>query len=85
MDPKVIEKINNQISKKFPEVVGVKPTIRKQSKSNSKGNSNRSSDEENYLVTYKFSGSGPTGQKIPRWVRVVATPKGKIVKISTSK
>lgn len=85
MDSKIISKINKDVNKKFPDLADVKPTIRKQSSSGSKGNTEKGNDEENYLITYKFNASGPGGKKIPRWVRVVATSKGKIIKISTSK
>ena len=85
MDKKCIEKINKQISKKFPEVVGLSPTVRKQPVSKAQNKGSRNSDRDNYLLTYKFKGVGPGGQKIPRLVRVVATPSGKIIKISTSK
>lgn len=85
MDPKILSKINKDVTKKFPDVADVKPTIRKQSRSGSKGDKGKGNDEENYLITYKFSASGPGGKKIPRLVRVVASSKGKIIKISTSK
>jgi hypothetical protein len=85
MEPKTIESISNQVYRRFPEFTGVKPNVRKQPKPKSEGLSKISPDSENYLLTYKKDAKGPGGQIIPRCVRVVATPKGKIVKITTSK
>jgi hypothetical protein len=84
MDKNSIEKVNKQVSKKFPETVGLKPSVRKQPMSK-KVEASRTSDHSSYLLTYRFKGVGPSGQKIPRLVRVVATPSGRILKISTSK
>jgi hypothetical protein len=84
MDKNIIDKVNKQVYKKFPEVVGLKPSIRKQTGSK-QINASRSSNQDSFLLTYKFSGVGPGGRKIPQFVRVVATSSGKIIKMSTSK
>jgi hypothetical protein len=83
MEPKKIESIKTDIYRRFPEVAGIKPKVRKQPVSNS--NNPIPPDQRNYLLTFNTKVKGPNGQVIPRWVRVVATPKGKIVKITTSK
>ena len=83
MDQKTLDKVNAQVARKIPDVTGVKPTIKKQKKPTSKGNKN--AGDVNFLLTYKYTASGPGGRKIPQWVRVVATFRGKIIKISTSK
>jgi hypothetical protein len=85
MEKKIIENINKQIAKKFPETAGIKPSLRKQALSEKKQKSPRDGEARNYLLTYKFTANGPGGQKIPRWVRVIATPEGKVIKITTSK
>jgi len=83
VEPKIIETISKRIHRKFPEVSGTKPTIRKQSVP--KSAQNRISMKSNFLLTFKKNSQSPLGKSIPRWVRVVATPKGKIIKITTSK
>jgi hypothetical protein len=83
MDTKVLEKISKNIHKRFPEVSGVKPKVKKQPIPGSE-KSNRK-DNQNYLLTFNKNVKGIRGQNIPRWVRVVVTPKGKILKITTSK
>jgi hypothetical protein len=83
MDTKVIEKISKNIHNRFPEVSGVKPKVKKQPIPGSEKSSRQ--DNLNYLLTYKKNVKGIKGQSIPRWVRVVVSGKGKILKITTSK
>ena len=83
MEPNKIESITNDIHRRFPEVAGIKPKVRKQPVAAS--DEPIPPEKRNYLLTFNTKVKGPNGQVIPRWVRVVATPKGKIVKISTSK
>jgi hypothetical protein len=85
MEPKKIESITNDIHRRFPEVEGIKPKVRRQPIPKSQGQKPIPPDKRNYLLTFKTNVTGPKGQVIPRWVRVVATPKGKVVKITTSK
>ena len=77
MEPKLIEKITKKVYSKFPELKGSKPKI-KQSKT-------LSSQKTNFVLTYNTISKDIRGHKIPRHVRVVADPKGKIIKISTSR
>ena len=81
MHPEIIEEICEKIYRKFPEVTGVKPKVRKQPipKNGPKP------EEPVYLVTFNTNVSGPGGKYIPRWVRVVVTPNGKIKKTTTSR
>ncbi len=79
MDAKIIKTITNQVSRKFPETLGVKPNIKKRAHSKSV------SVEETYLLVYKGEGKNPSGKIIPRNVRVVVNGKGKIIKMTTSK
>ncbi len=72
MDSKTVEKISGQVSRQFPEVAGVKPSIQAQG-------------EENFLLIFKGSATLADGKKIARTVRVVATGSGKVVKVTTSR
>ena len=85
METKTLETLTKNIQRRFPEVAGVKPKVRKQPLPKSSPAGKGKEAEDNYLLTFNTVVQGPGGQKIPRWVRVVATPQGKIVKISTSK
>ena len=85
MEPKTIETLTKSIHRRFPEVAGIKPKVRKQPIPKSGQAQSNKSGEQNYLLTFNTVVQGPGGQKIPRSIRVVATPQGKIVKISTSK
>jgi hypothetical protein len=81
MDPEIIEEICEKIYRKFPEVKGIKPKVRKQPVP--KGAPKPKVPV--YLVTFNFKANGPGGVKIPRWVRASVTPNGKIKKTTTSK
>jgi hypothetical protein len=72
-----ISNVRNEVSKQFPEMAGVKPTIRKQETGKH--------GEEHYLLTFKGKADLPGGRKIHRVVRVVADERGRILKLSTSK
>lgn len=85
MEPKTIEALTRKIHRQFPEVAGVRPKVRKQPIPKSDQAEKADADQQNYLLTFNTVGKGPGGQNIPRWIRVVATPQGKILKISTSK
>ena len=77
MDPKLVEKISKKVYTKFPEVKGKKPKI--------KTSKTISADQGNIILTYNAMAKGIRGKSIPRHVRVVATTKGKIIKMSTSR
>lgn len=85
MDPKALDSITKHVHSRFPEVAGVKPTVRKQPKPDSSKRPFSGKDKQNYLLTFKGTARGPGGQNIQRLVRVIASPSGKIVKITTSK
>lgn len=76
MEDRFIEAICNQIYRKFPEVDGVRPKIQSQELPES---------SPNYLLTFKGSATTANGKRMSRIVRVVATEKGKIVKVTTSR
>lgn len=77
MNTKIMQEINKKVAQRFPEVAHVKPKVQQQTLG----------DKENptYLLIYTTHAKGPGGQKIARHVRVVATAKGKIIKMTTSR
>ncbi len=77
MDKATLEQVSRHVAKKFPEMVGVQPTIRRQ------GNS--SSDDPSFVLTYKGKAELPGGREISRIVRVVADESGRVIRMSTSK
>ena len=81
MDPEIIEEICDVIYRKFPEVSGVKPKVRKQPVPKDAPKPK----EPVYLVTFNTQVRGPGGKIIPRWVRVSVTLSGKIKKTTTSR
>jgi len=81
MDSKLVDSISKKIYKKFPEVSGDKPKIRRQA--TNKGNKSKSNG--NYLLTFHGKAKVQGGKTINRYIRVVADDKGKIIKISTSR
>jgi hypothetical protein len=72
-----ISNVRKEVSNQFPEMTGVRPTVRKQ-ETGKRG-------EEHYLLTFKGKADLPGGRKISRVVRVVADERGRILKLSTSK
>jgi hypothetical protein len=75
MDQAILEKVCQQVYKKFPEVSGVKPTVKSQVVAEGK----------NYLLTFKGSATTEDGKALPRIIRVVTNEKGKVIKFSTSR
>jgi hypothetical protein len=72
MESKLIDQINKQVYKKFPEVNGVIPARTPR-------------PGEQVLLVYRTTAMTADGRKIDRTVRVVADAAGKIVKMTTSK
>lgn len=79
MEQKIINSISNKVAKKFPEVSGKKPSVKRRATPKSQPAA------ETFLLIFKGKAIGPGGKSIPRQVRVVANAKGKIIKMSTSK
>ena len=75
MQPKLIDKISQEVYEKHPDLKDVKPKIAPREGENS----------SDTLLIFQKKISGPGGKKINRIVRAVADEKGKIKKISTSK
>lgn len=81
MHPEIVEEISEKIYRKFPEVAGIKPKVRKQSVPKDAPRPK----EPTYLITFNRNVKGPHGNIIPRWIRVAVTPQGKIIKTTTSR
>jgi hypothetical protein len=72
MDRKAQQSVCEQVYRQFPEVAGCAPKV-------------QSRPGNEYLLIFQGEGAAAGGRKIPRIVRVVAGPDGKIVKITTSR
>lgn len=72
-----ISKVRKEVARSFPEMAGVKPSVRKQE--------NHRIEGEQYMLTFKGKADLPGGRKMSRVVRVVADERGRIIKMSTSK
>jgi hypothetical protein len=77
MDRDAIEKVNRKVSRQFPEMKSVHPSI--------KAESNASKSKKSFSLTYKGKANLPNGRTISRVVRVVADENGKVLRMSTSK
>jgi len=81
MHPEIVAEINTKIYRKFPEMRGIRPKVRKQPVPKGQARPKKPV----YLLTYSKKARGPGNVTIPRWVRVSATPEGKIIKTTTSR
>lgn len=77
MDQATLKQVSRHVAKKFPEMAGVRPTIRRQG--------NASSEDPCFVLTYKGKAELPGGRKMSRIVRVVADESGRVIRMSTSK
>jgi hypothetical protein len=77
MDKKIISKLSDRVSKKFPEMVGVRPIVKPEADSKN--------GTQKYLLTYKGQAALPGGKKLKRIVRVIADERGRVIRMSTSK
>jgi len=69
-----VEKVTDSVVRQFPEMDGVKPAV----------NSEEGGDDR-YLMTYKGAFDLPDGNTMKRIVRVVASEKGDVIRMSTSR
>ena len=74
MKKEAVEKITRTVVRQFPEMDGVRPSV----KSDESGN-------DRYLMTYKGAFDLPDGNTMKRIVRVVASEKGDVIRMSTSR
>jgi hypothetical protein len=76
MDKSTIVKLSKQVARKFPEMEGVRPSLKRTCESN---------NGTNYELIFKGSAELPGGKTMRRVVRVIANKKGRIIRMSTSK
>lgn len=76
MDKSSKERISKEVARSFPEMKGVRPTVKPQG---TRGNG------QLYLLVYKGQAELPGGRTMKRIVRVVADENGSIIRISTSR
>ncbi len=74
MSDELVTKVSRQVTKTFPEMRGVRPTVRRDS-----------ADKARFTLTFKGKADLPGGKKLSRIVRVVADERGRIIRISTSR
>lgn len=76
MNASARSRIDREVTRSFPEMNAVKPSVKKQSGKNG---------HTQYLLVYKGKASLPGGKTMSRIVRVVADDQGNIVRMSTSR
>ncbi|MBN1231074.1 MAG: hypothetical protein JXA19_04350 [Anaerolineales bacterium] len=80
MQKEIVNRISAKVSKQFPEVKGINPTVTAQNSPQSKG----MNSGIKYLLTFSTKATNIAGKVVPRIVRVTANENGEIIKISTS-
>lgn len=75
MDPEAIARVTREVVRTYPEMDGVSPTVRREAQAS----------QEQYVLTYKGKVSLPGGKQMSRIVRATADPRGRILRISTSR
>lgn len=68
----ITDKVNRDIYKKYPNLVGISPKIIRQ-------------PDEKYLLIYNASGELPGGKVINQVIRVVCDSHGEVTKITSSR
>ena len=81
LSPEIIKSVTNQIHKKYPEVAGVAPKVRRQPLPKE----NEAASQKLYLFTFNVSAHAANNVTIPRSIRVTVNDKGKIIKVTTSR
>ena len=72
MEEKALSQVCQSVYRKFPELKGVKPSVKSQEGGNS-------------ALVFKGSVKTEDGKNLARIVRVTASDSGKILKLSTSR
>jgi hypothetical protein len=81
METKAIDIITQSIHRQFPEFAGTKPKVRQQADPKAGGKLK----PPTFLLTYESKVLVAGGKSLTRWVRVIATEEGKIIKVTTSR
>ncbi len=74
MKKEAVEKITRTVVRQFPEMDGVRPVVKTDE-----------GDDDRYLMTYSGALDLPDGNTMKRIVRVVASEKGDVIRMSTSR
>lgn len=72
MDQQTIAKVCEKVNKRFPETAKKKPKV-------------KAYEDDLSLLIFNFKVKTADGKSMPRTVRVIASPKGKIIKMTTSR
>jgi hypothetical protein len=72
MDKVILEKVCQNVYKRFPVVKGQRPKVSKQA-------------DDRYLLVFSSSGKSVDGQSMQHMLRVVAAEDGRILKTSMSR
>jgi hypothetical protein len=84
MDPNILKAVVAQIHRRFPEFSGCQPRVRLQDVTQPKS----VAVKPTYLLTFHSTAkaqSASGSKTLPRWVRVVVSERGKILKVTTSR
>jgi hypothetical protein len=79
MNSSAVQMVSKEVYRRFPDFSGVKPKVQAQNSPAS------ASTDKTYLLIYHLNALLGSGKVLPRWVRIVADERGKILKISTSR
>jgi hypothetical protein len=77
MNNSLLSTVNHEVYRRHPEFQGVHPKVKEQ------GDSKAS--QPNFLLTYQRKAQLEDGKSITRYLRVVVSSQGKIIKITTSR
>ncbi len=72
MEDKALHQVCQTVYRQFPEMKGVKPSVKAQS-------------ADHFQLIFKCSVKAEDGKSLSRTVRVTASESGKILKLSTSR
>ena len=72
MEEKALNQVCQSVYRKFPELHGVRPSVKNQTTGN-------------FLLIFSGSAKTEDGKTLKRTVRVTASESGKIVKLTTSR
>ena len=74
MKTEAVEKVTHKVVRQFPEMEGIKPAVKSEQ-----------GGDDRYLMTYKGAFDLPDGNTMKRIVHVVASEKGDVIRMSTSR
>jgi hypothetical protein len=74
MDNSAVDRVCREVVRSFPEMKGVRPTVRRQ-----KGR------QDAFQLTFKGKAKLPNGKTMKRVVRVTADDRGSVIRMSTSR